>query len=518
MVVREFSNREIAVADWHTLAAPDGGATANDQRIASAPSVAYANDGTLFLAWAQQSFTTSEISQIFVRKLDATGWSDAGPQTASAGITGTTFGAITPRLAASASGAVFLTWLDLEPGSNGFETSMFATSWNGSAFTPELAGDVVGTGVGKMPSYVADYQLAADPAGHPFVTFFDGDVAHPGIFVRGDTFVPNRIFLATGSTSVQSIIDTQTLGPGDLVYLMPGYSTGDITINASDPGFLLLGASGSKVTGTLTLQGATNVTVQNLFNPASTPVRLSNVQNVSLIGNEIWGGVILDRGTGIDLIENRLLQQVGVSFQNGTAVPTYDTAVKSDTPAGYSQIDDLAGTRAVDASGVGNYGAYNGTITRGVAGALLTDADPGVMFNGAGGQILIGDSPLLRPANEITVEAWIKPAQGISSRDTVLAKTSSSGWSDGYGMYYENGRIIFWLNQFNVVNVSAPVAIDAWSQVVATYDRSNLKLYVNGQLVDSRAFAAPITQSQAPCGSARGRASRHRDGPAASTR
>ncbi len=512
VVVREFSNRGLASADWHTLTAPDGGATPSDQRIASAPSVAYASDGALYVAWAQQSFASSEISQIFVRKLDALTWNDAGPQTVSAGISGATTGAITPRLAASASGAVHLTWVDLRPGTVGFEASLFATKWNGSAFAPELAGDVVGTGVGKLPSLINDYQLVADPAGHPFVTFFDGDVDHPGIFVRGNTFVPNRIFVASGAVSVQSIIDSQTLGTNDLVYLAPGYHAGNITIDANDPGFLLLGASTSRVDGLLSLQGASHVTVENLFNPAAAAARLGNVQDVTLIGNEIWGGIIVDRGHSIDFIGNKLLNAVGISFQNGTALPTYDAAIRGDTPAGYWRLDDAPGSPAHDSSGIGNDGSYNGAITRGVAGALLTDGDTAISFNGTNAQIAIADSPLLRPTNEITVEAWIKPQTGIAGQDTVLAKTTSSGWSDGYGMYYENGRIIFWLNQYNVVNVSAPVALGQWTQVVATYDHSALKLYLNGQLVDSRVFNASIQQSSAPLRIGQAPISRHRHG------
>jgi hypothetical protein len=181
---------------------------------------------------------------------------------------------------------VNLTWLDLSIGDDQFQSSLFATEWNGSAFVAQLPGDVVGTGVGAMPSLVSNYELVADPAGHPFIAFFDGDVAHPGIFVRGNTFVPNRIFLADDTTTVQSIIDTQTLGAGDVVYLAPGTVAGDITVGASDSGFLLTGASTAQITGTLKLMGVNGVTIQGLH-VASEPVFLGNVQNVSVIGSDL---------------------------------------------------------------------------------------------------------------------------------------------------------------------------------------------------------------------------------------
>src|SRR6202035_5546947 len=105
-------------------------------------------------------------------------------------------------------------------------------------------------------------------------------------------------------------------------------------------------------------------------------------------------------------------------------------------------------------------------------GALQTDGNGSASFDGTNGQVVIGDAALLRPANEMSVEAWIKPTGPIGPNDqkVVLTKTTSSGWSDGYGIYYHNGRLFFWVNEASSVSVSAPVSLDEWSQVVGTYD------------------------------------------------
>ena len=342
VVVREYSARGGAQA-WRTLNVADGGADPGDQRIATSPTVAYGSDGTLFLAWSEENRGNSYISQVYARHLASSSqtWSDAGTQTGALGVSNAQFGAISARLAASASGAVHLTWLDVKPGSDGgYEAAMFATRWTGSGFSAEFAGDVAGTGVGKLPTVVSDYQLVADPLGRPFAAYFDGDVAHPGIFVRGNTFSASRVFVADASASVQSILDNNMLVAGDVLYVMPGTVVGATTVGAGDTGFLLLGGSGATIGGALTLDGTSGVTVENLT--VTGPAVVSVSQNVTVRDNVFLSGLVVDRGSSVDVIENRMLSSgVGLAVQSGADPQTYAGAVLAGTPAGYWRLGEF---------------------------------------------------------------------------------------------------------------------------------------------------------------------------------
>jgi 6-phosphogluconolactonase (cycloisomerase 2 family) len=100
----------------------------------------------------------------------------------------------------------------------------------------------------------------------------------------------------------------------------------------------------------------------------------------------------------------------------------------------------------------------------------------------------VADDAKLRPTGAFSVEAWINPANGIDDNmagfPTVLAKTT---FGDGYGMYYANGNIFFYMDDFIFTTVFAPISKNVFSHVVATFDGTRLRLYVNGVLATNTA-------------------------------
>lgn len=183
-------------------------------------------------------------------------------------------------------------------------------------------------------------------------------------------------------------------------------------------------------------------------------------------------------------------------YQAGRAVPAsvspYAATVLSDNPRGYWRLGDPPGAGAADASGYGNIGTLNGTITQNVAGNLPYDADSAASFDGASGYISaapIGSLP------RWTLEAWINPSGGQTNDAAVF--------SDAYT------TLVNYALYFNASG-SAPLALQAgfydgagwhntaavnvtqgvWSHVAATYDGATIVLYVNGAQVSSQAYAA----------------------------
>ncbi|MFA5013232.1 MAG: LamG-like jellyroll fold domain-containing protein [Candidatus Paceibacterota bacterium] len=153
--------------------------------------------------------------------------------------------------------------------------------------------------------------------------------------------------------------------------------------------------------------------------------------------------------------------------------------------------NDTNGTKIYDKSGFKNTA---------VAVASPTSAkgkiNQGVYFNGTTQYLSAADSSSLSPAN-ITLSAWIKPTTIDSTADAIMGKTSDWTWLDGYGLdmfdrYHVGKNLVFWINDYWDQCVSSTISVGNWYHVVGTYDRSNIKLYKNGTLVDSRPYTTAI--------------------------
>ena len=116
-------------------------------------------------------------------------------------------------------------------------------------------------------------------------------------------------------------------------------------------------------------------------------------------------------------------------------------------------------------------------------------------FDGSS-NVRVPHSDDLNPKN-ITVEAWVK-ARNFPSYSSILSKTASSLWEDGYGLSnYNNGPDInFFINNWNSVFVRDSLPHNQWAHVAATYDGSVIRLYINGQLEDTTHYGEEIDHSQ----------------------
>ncbi|MCP5367599.1 MAG: LEPR-XLL domain-containing protein, partial [Hyphomicrobiales bacterium] len=161
----------------------------------------------------------------------------------------------------------------------------------------------------------------------------------------------------------------------------------------------------------------------------------------------------------------------------------------------------MAVTPGTEVSGtIGDDDVYT-SVVHGPSGADLQGvgtAHEALNLTGNNTHVQVVDDAALRPA-AITVEAWIYRAADNPTYGTVVMKSSSSAWSDGYGFAdYGGGNINFFVNSWSGVNVGTTVAAQTWTHVAGTYDGTEVKLYVNGELVASRAYTSPINHSLAP--------------------
>jgi hypothetical protein len=201
--------------------------------------------------------------------------------------------------------------------------------------------------------------------------------------------------------------------------------------------------------------------------------------------------------SGLEKIEHG--QQVSLRWHSaGLYGPEghYRDAILADAPLAYYRLND-SGTKAADLSGNSRNGSYLGGVTQGATGALASEPDLAARFDGADDRISVADDANFR-SSRLTIEAWVRPDANLSGDRGIVMKTSSTGWTDGYGLALSGGKLSFYVNNHQNNNVQTALPRERWSHVVGTYDGTALRLYVNGQLIASRAFSAAIVHPAQP--------------------
>ena len=127
----------------------------------------------------------------------------------------------------------------------------------------------------------------------------------------------------------------------------------------------------------------------------------------------------------------------------------------------------------------------------GLPGALVGSANTAVGFDGLTEHVQVPYAAALNGA-QFTVEAWafVTGGQG-TSRSVVTSRDSATGNRRGFALYADNNNVwSFWLGTGTDVwhAVFGPsVVLNTWTHLVATFDGSTARLYVNGVLVGSLA-------------------------------
>src|SRR5262249_36710280 len=213
--------------------------------------------------------------------------------------------------------------------------------WSGSAFAEELPGDANYRGASLSAIDAQAPTLTIDSAGHPFVAWTDigsgrreglvrGNKLNVGkvyyvkdVFQTGDSYTTaigsaanSGLSPATPKASVQQVLDSYVLNPGDVI-LVDGGNYAGFTAAAGDNGFLVLGSPNhpNEFPGSATISGSTGAIIQRLNLDAGVSVTAGG--NATFTANIIASGVVIDGGTGSQVVRNIIApSSAGITIQN----------------------------------------------------------------------------------------------------------------------------------------------------------------------------------------------------------
>lgn len=183
---------------------------------------------------------------------------------------------------------------------------------------------------------------------------------------------------------------------------------------------------------------------------------------------------------------------------------TYDELVLAERPALYARLNEAIGaSAAVDASGNGNHGTYQGGVTLGAPSLLAGSTDASADFDGVNDRIVFGLGSNLQ-LQRLTLLALVKPVAG--ARLNILDYDSSDSNSVQRGYHFrvdEDGRLVWFIGngsatqQYVLTYSVGALAAGQVAHVAARYDGANQEVFVNGAPAGIQNRSAAISYQNA---------------------
>lgn len=152
---------------------------------------------------------------------------------------------------------------------------------------------------------------------------------------------------------------------------------------------------------------------------------------------------------------------------------------------------------ANDESGNGNHGTiYGATLT----GDRCGNTNSAYSFYGD--YIDIGKDSSLKMTDGLTISAWINMASYTPHYQNIISDHAPNEVTEGPGkilrfecntLQFIVGGIHGWGTSIYVKYTFDNTMLGTWQHIVGTYDRNTVRLYLNGEEVDSRLYTAPLT-------------------------
>jgi len=178
-------DNEIYVRRWSgsvwepvgTGSASGGGISANSGD-STGPAVAIAPDGTPYAAWHDDS---SGDYEVYVRRWSGSNWVPVGTGSASGGgISNNSGTSGAPSIAIAPDGTLYVAWHDDSSG----DYEIYVRRWNGSSWVPVGIGSASGAGISDNSGASQHPVVAITPEGTPYVVWWDDSAGDREAYIR----------------------------------------------------------------------------------------------------------------------------------------------------------------------------------------------------------------------------------------------------------------------------------------------------------------------------------------------
>jgi hypothetical protein len=163
------------------------GGISNNNGSSGQPSLAVAPDGIPYVAWCDDSAGDSEI---YMRRWTGNSWEEIGIGSASeGGISNNASTSYQPSLTVAPDGTLYVAWSD----GIAEDSEIYVQHWNGNNWEDVGVGSASGGGISDNNDYSYAPSLAVAPDGMPYVAWSDGSAGDSEIYVRrwrGDNITP----------------------------------------------------------------------------------------------------------------------------------------------------------------------------------------------------------------------------------------------------------------------------------------------------------------------------------------
>lgn len=182
---------------------------------------------------------------------------------------------------------------------------------------------------------------------------------------------------------------------------------------------------------------------------------------------------------------------------------TYRDAVMADGPIAYYRLGETTGSVATNEVDPSPTGAFQGALELGAPGAITTDFNTAVLFDPDNSAISVDGLPSFEGKQPFTLEVWIHPTFDTQFHSIVTKwHVVSSVSANGYQLFHDDDRLSFHREAGAATNgdfIDFDGLVDQkYSYVVAVFDGTAMKLYVDAALVMSTTADTPIPPTDTP--------------------
>lgn len=184
---------------------------------------------------------------------------------------------------------------------------------------------------------------------------------------------------------------------------------------------------------------------------------------------------------------------------------SYSSTVLSDNPIRYYRLGETSGTVATDIGSQARNGTYTGGYTLNQSPLIAGDTNHSVLFDGTSGYVSLPTTSLPTGSANWSLEGWIKITGAPGTNPSIIVLFGNWGTSAAVAALGLRTTKVGDATDFGTDAIGTTVlSLNTPHHLVATYDGTTMRLYVDGNLDASTTVTPAITLSESNIGQGNG--------------